>query len=64
MELLKIVSSFKKKIRLNRMKKSIVNSHHDITGIDKTKVKDERKNGFSLSESALYNLKKNDLKQY
>lgn len=46
------------------MRNVIVNKHHDVSVFDKKDVKDFRKKGFSLAESALYNLTLDNYKDY
>lgn len=42
----------------------IVNAKHDVSKLDKSKLFDARKYGFSFSESAIFQLHKNDYREY
>lgn len=52
------------KYRIYMKRKSILNYSHSVYVADKKNVADYRKKGFSLSESAIYDLKNNDYRDY
>lgn len=58
----KLKAAYKKRVR-KQMKKSIAYGHHDASTID-ANVADYRKQGFSMSESANFELNKNDYRDY
>nr|MCR4719594.1 hypothetical protein [Bacillota bacterium] len=45
-------------------KKTVVNTHHDVTKFNNDADNDYRKQGFSFSESNIYNFKVNDYREY
>ena len=47
-----------------KLRNKIVNLHHDVSEYDVSKLADLRKQGFSFSESAILDLKKNDWHDY
>lgn len=64
MFLIKLLKQSYGKCRISRMKKHVVNLHHDILDYKLENVSDMRKYGFSMSESSLYNLNEKNYKDY
>lgn len=51
-----IIKKIYNRYHIARIRKSVVNAHHDVTKFDKNKVFDARKYGFNFSESNSYKL--------
>ena len=64
MRIKRVLKEIVKKRRLSVLRKSFVNDHHDVSSYNKENVADYRKQGFSLSDSACYDLKHNDYRNY
>ncbi len=64
MNIKSVIRSALNKRKVNSFKKMVLNYHHDVTNLEKSKDNDFRKQGFSFSESAIFNLKVNNYKEY
>ena len=62
--IVRYISNILNVLNVIRTKRLVLNSNHDVSNYDGFEVADMRKKGFSLSESALYDLKHNDYREY
>ena len=64
MLIIKLLRNIYRNYKLSQTRKYVVNEHHDVSVIDVKNTLDMRRYGFSLSESALFDLKHNDYREY